>query len=82
MNRFLVIAILLLHSAIVFAQDQSSPIKVPLVTNRGLGTPITPYTDRPPDITLIPHGAEARPRLGSERRERSAHCRGSGWRPA
>ena len=59
MKRLLVIAILL-HSAIVLGQDQRSSIQVPLVTNRGLGTPITPYTDRPPDIILIPHGAEAR----------------------
>jgi hypothetical protein len=60
MNRFFLIAILLLSSAIVRAQDQRSPIKVPLVLNRGFGRPITPYTDRPADITLVPHGADAR----------------------
>jgi len=60
MNRLLSIAVLLFASAVALAQDQRSPIKVPLVLNRGLGTPITPYTDRPPDITLVPHGLDAR----------------------
>src|ERR1700757_3560946 len=60
MKRVFLIVILLLVSAFVLAQDQTGPIKVPLVLNRGLGTPISPYTDRPPDITLIPHGPDAR----------------------
>src|ERR1700728_3016765 len=60
MSRLSSIGILLLASTIVLAQDQHSPIKVRLVPNRGLGTPITPYTDRPPDITLIPHSPDAR----------------------
>src|ERR1700732_73535 len=60
MNRLLSIVVLLLASAVALAQDQRSPIKVPLVLNRGLGTSITPYTDRPPDITLVPHGPDAR----------------------
>ena len=57
MKRFFLNAILLLLSAAVLAQDQTRPIKVPLIPNRGLGTP---YTDRPPDITLVPHGPDAR----------------------
>ena len=60
MNRLLSIVILLLPSVLVLAQDQRSPIKVPQVLNRGLGGLITPYTDRPPDITLVPHGPAAR----------------------
>jgi hypothetical protein len=59
MNRLLSIGIVLLPSMVVLAQDQLSPIKVPQVLNRGLGM-VTPYTDRPPDITLVPHGPDAR----------------------
>jgi hypothetical protein len=43
----------------VLAQDQPAPIKVPQVLNRGLGM-VAPYTDRPPDVTLVPHGPDAR----------------------
>jgi hypothetical protein len=43
----------------VLAQDQSAAIKVPQVLNRGLGM-VAPYTDRPPDVTLVPHGRDAR----------------------
>ena len=60
MKNLLSIAVLLLPTMAVLGQDQRSPIKVPQVLNRGLGTPITPYTDRPPDVTLVPHGADAR----------------------
>jgi hypothetical protein len=60
MKNLLSIAVLLLPTMAVLGQDQRSPIKVPQVLNRGLGTPITPYTDRPPDFTLVPHGADAR----------------------
>ena len=60
MKNLLSIAVLLLPTMAVLGQDQRSPIQVPQVLNRGLGTPITPYTDRPPDVTLVPHGADAR----------------------
>jgi hypothetical protein len=60
MKRVGLLAILLFLSAAVLAQDQTRPVKVPLLPNRGLGTPITPYADRPPDITLVPHGPDAR----------------------
>ena len=60
MKNLLLIAVLLLPTMAVLGQDQRRPIKVPQVLNRGLGTPITPYTDRPPDVTLVPHGADAR----------------------
>ena len=60
MKSLLSIAILLLLSLVVVAQDQTAPIKVPQVLNRGFGMVITPYTDRPPDITLVPHGQDAR----------------------
>jgi hypothetical protein len=60
MNRLLSIGIVLLPSIMVPAQDQRSPIEVPQVLNRGLGMVIAPYTDRPPDITLVPHGPDAR----------------------
>jgi hypothetical protein len=60
MNRLLSIGIVLLPSMMVFAQDQRSPITVQQVPNRGLGIVVTPYTDRSPDITLVPHGPDAR----------------------
>lgn len=52
----------------LLAQDQpvfapasvASTIKVPQILNRGLGGMIGAYTDRPPDLTLIPHGEGAR----------------------
>jgi hypothetical protein len=44
MKNLFAIAVLLLPSMAVRAQDQLSPIKVPQVLNRGLATPITPYT--------------------------------------
>lgn len=61
MNKLLfAFAISLICSGALFAQDQAAQIKVPLVPNRGLGMIISPYTDRPADITLVPHGADAR----------------------
>jgi len=38
------------------AQEQPSPIQVPQILGRGLGMVIGPYADRPPDLTLLPHG--------------------------
>jgi hypothetical protein len=54
--------LLLLFSCAVLAQSHSAaaPIKVPQILNRGFETSITPYTDRPADLTLIPHGRGAR----------------------
>jgi hypothetical protein len=45
-----------------FASSQrgSAPIKVPQVLHRGFQNSITPYTDRPADLTLTPHGQGAR----------------------
>jgi hypothetical protein len=60
MNRLLSIGIVLLPAMVVPPQDKRSPIEVPQVLNRGLGMVIAPYTDRPPDITLVPHGPDAR----------------------
>jgi hypothetical protein len=60
MKALLAIALLVPASATLLAQNQTAPIKVPQVLNRGLGMVITPYTDRPPDITLLPHGPGAR----------------------
>jgi len=37
-----------------------APIKVPLVVGRGLAYDIAPYTGRPADLTLTPHGEGAR----------------------
>ena len=67
-KTLLSIVLLLLSAVAVFAQGQPasvqapspSPIKVPQVLSRGLEYSIEPYTDRPPDITLIPHGPDAR----------------------
>jgi hypothetical protein len=64
---FFCIASFLLPLA-ALAQDQpvsdpasvASSIKVPQILNRGLGMMIGTYTDRPPDLTLIPHGEGAR----------------------
>jgi len=36
------------------------PVRVPQVLGRGRGMPISPYTDRPADLTLVPHGTDAR----------------------
>lgn len=54
------IALFLLTSVAIGAQNQPAPITVPQVLNRGLQTSITPYTDRPADLTLAPHGEGAR----------------------
>lgn len=60
MRSLLSIALLVLSFIAVHAQDRRAPLKVPQVLGRGLGSVITPYTDRPPDITLVPHGPDAR----------------------
>jgi hypothetical protein len=54
------VATSLVCPAIVGAQGRTIPLPVPQVLNRGLGMIITPYTDRPADITLVPHGQDAR----------------------
>jgi hypothetical protein len=62
------IVFFLLSALAVPAQDQPASlpaqvlpsIPVPQVLNRGLGGSIEPYTDRPPDLILIPHGEGGR----------------------
>jgi hypothetical protein len=47
-------------SAPLAPSNAASSIRVPQILNRGLGGMIGAYTDRPPDLTLIPHGEGAR----------------------
>lgn len=57
--KFMHSTMLLLYAvATVAQQPNSSPstIKVPQVLGRGTGDNISAYVDRPPDLTLIPHG--------------------------
>ena len=62
------IALLLSCAVAVFAQDQPAPVAVPAsapirvqqVLGRGLAYGIEPYKDRPADMTLVPHGPDAR----------------------
>lgn len=51
-----------LLAACAIAQQAGTPdaIKVPEMLGRGLGMPVTAYTGRPADLTLIPHGDAAR----------------------
>jgi hypothetical protein len=60
MKSFLSITVSLIASTALAQSQSAAPIKVPQVLNRGLQTNITPYTDRPADLTLIPHGEGAR----------------------